>query len=100
MNSVCTHEVRRRRAGDIRRPKVVIARATIAWISASTVASAFWNTARPPFSWQSRTVASPPSTLKSATTTAALSPANRIAVLRPIPLAAPAMMQLFHRVCP
>src|SRR5229473_2498236 len=45
--------------------------------------------ARPPFSRQSRTAASAPSILRSATTTAAPSPAKRIAVPRPIPLAAP-----------
>src|SRR5271154_6255386 len=72
-----------------RRPNSLIARATSALISASAETSVFWNTARPAFSLQSRTEASPPSTLRSAITTAAPSPANLIAVARPMPLAAP-----------
>src|SRR5271166_786374 len=71
------------------RPNSVIARAISALISASSETSVFWNTARPAFSLQSRTADSPPSTFRSAITTAAPSPANLIAVARPIPLAAP-----------
>src|SRR5215831_13893670 len=72
-----------------RRPNSLTARSIIALTSSSELTSAFWKTALPPFSLHSRTTDSPPATLRSATTTEAPSWENRIAVARPIPLAAP-----------
>src|SRR5208282_6117326 len=70
-------------------PNSLTARSTAPLIFSSLDTSVSWKTALPPFSLQSRTAASPPSTFRSAITTAAPSPANLIAVARPIPLAAP-----------
>src|ERR1700688_3125417 len=83
-----------------RRPNSLSARSTALLIFSSLETSVSWKTALPPFSLQSRTAASPPSRLRSAITTAAPSPANRIAVARPIPLAAPVMTATFFSSLP
>src|SRR5258708_40200506 len=70
-------------------PNSLTARATAVRTSVSLATSVFWKTALPPFSPHSRTTAAPPSSFRSAITTAAPSPAKRMAVPRPIPLAAP-----------